>query len=142
MARISIIHGPNLNLLGTREPGIYGDLTLAEIDHRIREEASGHEIRTFQSNSEGAIIDRIHEALGWADGILLNPGAYTHTSYAIRDAIASVAVPTVEVHLSNIEEREDFRRISVTKDVCIAQVHGHGWKSYLVGLDKLLDHLG
>jgi 3-dehydroquinate dehydratase-2 len=142
MARISVIHGPNLDLLGVREPGVYGDLTLGEIDVRIREEAPGHEIRSFQSNSEGAIIDRIHDALGWADGIVINPAAYTHTSYAIRDAIAAVSIPTVEVHISNIEEREPFRRVSVIEDACIARIHGHGWRSYVLGIEALLEHLG
>lgn len=137
--KLLILHGPNLNLLGTREPSLYGALTLAEIDQRLREYATaqGIELRAFQSNSEGALIDAIHEAQEWADGIVINPGAYTHTSYAIRDAIAAVGVPTVEVHLSNIHAREPFRHRSVIAPVCVGQIAGFGWQSYLLGLEAL-----
>ena len=134
-----MIHGPNLNLLGEREPEMYGSMTLAQINQALREFANslGVEIRCFQSNHEGTIIDKLHEERHWAQGIVINPGAYTHYSYAIRDAIASIAVPTVEVHLSNIKKREPFRRKSVIAPVCIAQVSGLGWKSYIEGIKEL-----
>jgi 3-dehydroquinate dehydratase-2 len=142
--KILIIHGPNLNLVGTREPDIYGSLTLQEMDERLQAYAVGKrlELRSFQSNHEGAIVDAIQEAVNWADGLIINPGAYTHYSYAIRDAIAAVNLPTVEVHLSNIHAREDFRHISVIAPVCIGQISGFGWRSYLLGLDALLMELG
>jgi 3-dehydroquinate dehydratase-2 len=140
--RIDVIHGPNLNLLGEREPSIYGTLTLDEINARIAEHASDCEVRMFQSSSEGAIIDRIHEARKWADGIILNAGAYTHTSYAIRDALASVGLPAVEVHLTNVHGREPFRGVSVLAPACIGQISGFGWRSYALGLDALLGHIG
>lgn len=137
--RILILHGPNLNLVGAREPEVYGALTLAEVNRRLRDYAAQQdtELRTFQFNSEGAIIDAIHEAWSWADGIVINPGAYTHTSYAIRDAIAAVGVPTVEVHLSNVHAREEFRHKSVIAPVCVGQIVGFGWRSYLLGLEGL-----
>ncbi len=137
---ILVINGPNLNLLGTREPEIYGHETLDEIMSWLAEQpaAQGHSLNYFQSNHEGAIIDRIHQALDQADGILINPGAYTHYSYAIRDALAGVGLPAVEVHLSAIDQREPFRRTSVIKDVCISQMAGKGKESYRQGLDYLL----
>ena len=143
MSRILVIHGPNLNLLGQRDPNVYGRITLAEIDKRLRQaaELAGSDLQTFQSNHEGAIIDVIQQAAEWAGGLLINPGAYTHTSYAIRDAIAGVALPAVEVHLSNIHARERFRHRSVIAPVCIGQVAGFGWHSYLLGLRALLDYL-
>jgi len=141
--RILCIHGPNLNLLGMREPDVYGAVTLEEVDRRLQEyaHARGLELRVFQSNHEGAIIDAIHEAAGWADGLLVNPGAYTHYSYAIRDAIAAVKLPAVEVHLSNIHAREPFRHTSVIAPVCLGQIAGFGWHSYVLGLQALSHHL-
>ena len=143
-AKILVIHGPNLNLLGTREPEVYGAITLEEINKRLWAYAAdkGIEVRTFQSNHEGAIIDAIHQAVGWADGLVINPGAYTHYSYAIRDAIAAIGLPTVEVHLSNVQAREDFRCLSVIAPVCLGQIAGFGWQSYVLGLEALLMKLG
>jgi len=137
--RILVLHGPNLTLLGTREPDVYGALTLTEINRRLREYAARQNIdlRTFQSNSEGAMIDAVHEAANWAQGIVINAGAYSHTSYALRDAIAGVALPAVEVHLSNVHAREEFRHVSVIAPVCVGQIVGFGWHSYLLGLEAL-----
>jgi 3-dehydroquinate dehydratase-2 len=136
---ILVVHGPNLNLLGEREPTVYGTLTLAELDERIRAHAAGRcEIRTFQSNHEGALLDALHEARRYAEGIVINPGAYGHTSYALRDAIAGINVPTVEVHLSDVEAREPFRRISTIAEVCVAKISGRGPKSYFDAIDLLL----
>lgn len=137
--KLLIIHGPNLNLLGEREPEIYGKLTLKELDQKIKKHAQSRKImtRTFQDNSEGALIDFIHKNRKWASGIVINPGAYTHYSLALRDAIAAVNLPTIEVHLSDISKREEFRRHSVIKDVCITQISGQGVNSYLLAIDHL-----
>ena len=139
MSNIGVIHGPNLNLLGVREPSVYGTVTLTDIDRQIAEAAGpGHSVRTFQSNSEGALVDKLHEWREWADGIILNPGAYTHTSVALRDAIAAVGLPVVETHLSNIHAREEFRHTSLTAPVCLGQICGFGANSYLIALQGLL----
>ncbi|MCB0072406.1 MAG: type II 3-dehydroquinate dehydratase, partial [Caldilineaceae bacterium] len=139
MATIALIHGPNLNLLGTRETHIYGDMTLAKIEAALREQFADHEIRSLQSNHEGALIDFIHEARDWADGLVMNPGAFTHYSYALRDAVAAVKLPAVEVHLSNIHAREAFRHTSVIAPVCVGQICGFGWRSYALGIEAILD---
>lgn len=142
MTNILVLHGPNLNLLGTRERSIYGSVTLETIDRELKAVAApDNQIRTVQSNHEGVLIDEIQGARGWADGILINPGAYTHYAYAIRDAVAGVALPTVEVHLSNVHSREEFRHRSVIAPVCVGQISGFGWRSYLLGLQGLLSYL-
>ncbi len=143
MWHIQVIHGPNLDLLGKREPDVYGRLTLAEIDERLRAYAVERsiELRTLQSNHEGAIVDAVHQAIEWADGLVINPGAYTHYSYAIRDALSGVGLPAVEVHLSNIYAREPFRQVSVIVPVCIGQIVGFGWLSYRLGVEALIGWL-
>ena len=139
---ILIINGPNLNLLGEREPEIYGNDTLEELMMWLETSSDGrnHKFKFYQSNHEGNLIDTIHDERQWANGMIINPGALSHYSYAIRDAISSTGIPTVEVHLSHIMDREDFRKISVIKDVCISQVYGLGKKSYLEGL-KILNEI-
>jgi len=141
--KILIIHGPNLNMLGKREPDIYGATTLGEIDTALEVKAKelGVEISTFQSNSEGEIVSTIQDAMSNFDGIVINPGAYTHTSVAIRDAILSSGLPVVEVHISNIYKREDFRQKSFVSGVALGVISGFGINSYFLGLSGLLEHL-
>ncbi len=142
--RVLVLHGPNLNLLGTRESEIYGTVTLEEIDRRLvaRAEELGIAVRSAQSNLEGELVSRIQEAGGWADAILINPGGYSHTSVAIRDAIAAVDVPTVEVHLSNPAAREEFRHVDVVGGACVGVISGFGWRSYLIGLEAVAQDRG
>ena len=139
--KILIINGPNLNLLGIREPDIYGSESLSDIENWLNDqpESDGHSITWFQSNHEGELIDFIPGAMGNVGGIVINPGAFTHYSYAIRDAISAINVPTVEVHLSDINTREDFREISVIKDVCLDQISGLGKIGYLKGIQRLIN---
>jgi 3-dehydroquinate dehydratase-2 len=134
-----VIHGPNLNLLGTREPEAYGLTTLADIDREIEDRARelGVQVRIVQSSSEGDIVDEIHRAMGWASGIVINPAAYSHYSIAIRDALAAVAIPAVEVHLTNIHAREPFRQDSVVSGVVRGVITGLGPKGYVYALDFL-----
>lgn len=140
---VLVLHGPNLNLLGRREPGIYGSMTLDEINHLLEQEGQKLQCQVFalQSNHEGALVDAIHDALGQHQGILINAGAYTHTSVALRDALSAVAIPTVEVHLSNIYRRETFRHHSYIAPVAIGQISGFGAESYRLGLQALVHHL-
>jgi 3-dehydroquinate dehydratase-2 len=141
--KILVIHGPNLNLLGKREPEIYGRTTLDEINSTLKKEAEtlGIEVEFFQSNSEGEIVTRIQEATGKFDGLVINPAAYTHTSVAIRDAIVSTDIPTVEVHISNVYKREEFRRKSFISGVVVGVISGFGVDSYLLGLRGLINYL-
>jgi 3-dehydroquinate dehydratase-2 len=136
MAKVLVIHGPNLNMLGKRETGVYGTATLDEINDAVRTAAKelGADVTFFQSNSEGMLIDKIHEASGRYDAIIINPGGYTHTSVSLRDAIAAVALPTIEVHMSNIYSREEFRHHSYITPVAAGQISGFGVNSYLLAL--------
>ena len=140
--KILVINGPNINMLGIREPGIYGKQTfgdlLALIDATAREE--GLTIEQFQSNWEGAIVDKIQESLGKVDGIVINPAAYTHTSVALLDAVKAVSIPTVEIHISKVEEREDFRQVSFIRQACIGTITGLGTDGYLRAIDRLEAH--
>lgn len=141
--RILVLHGPNLNLLGTREPQVYGNHTLDELNDQIKKfcQNEGIHLEIFQSNSEGVLIDKLHQKRKQVDGIVINPGAYTHYSYAIRDSISAVGLPAVEVHLSDIKNREDFRSESVIAPVCIEQIYGLGIESYTTGIKKLINYL-
>jgi 3-dehydroquinate dehydratase-2 len=141
MNAVLVLHGPNLNLLGTREPEIYGSITLSQIDDRLKAEASRHgiEIKCVQSNHEGVLIDEIQNAPSWATGIIINPGGFGHTSVAIRDAIAAVNLPTIEVHVSNVHGREPFRHRLVLSGVCRGVITGLGWRGYLFALDSLIE---
>ena len=144
MLRLLVLHGPNLNLLGTREPSVYGQMSLPEIDKSIARRGGelGIAVQTKQSNVEGELVTWIQNARGHFDGIIINPAAYTHTSIAIRDAIAAVALPTVEVHLSNIHQREEFRHHSFIAAVALGQIAGFGPTGYLLALEALTAHLG
>ena len=137
--QIAVIHGPNLNMLGVRDPDIYGQDTFADIEQRIRDHAAavGLGVRSFQSNSEGALIDFVQDSMNWANAIVVNPGAYTHYSYALRDALADTRLPVVEVHVSNIHTREEFRSRSVIAPIASGQITGFGTRSYLLALDAV-----
>jgi 3-dehydroquinate dehydratase II len=137
---ILLLHGPNLNLLGTRQPEVYGNMTLNDVNEAVKKHIEPYEIemRAQQSNHEGELVDILHDARNWADGVVFNAGAYTHTSLALRDAISAINLPVIEVHLSNIHAREEFRHHSMLAGVCIGQVAGFGWHSYILGVDALL----
>ena len=141
MKKYLIINGPNLNMLGIREPGVYGSETLDSVCEKIRKKAAALDVETdfFQSNVEGEIINIIHSAMGKYAGIIINPGAFTHYSYAIRDAIASINLPVIEVHISNVHKREEFRHHSVTAPVCVGQLCGLGTNGYIYALEALVD---
>ncbi len=141
--KILILHGPNLNLLGTREPEIYGAMTLNDINAKLVElgKSLGAQVKCLQSNHEGALIDALHDARTWANGVVFNPGGYTHTSVALRDAITAIEIPVIEVHLSNVYAREKFRHKSLISAVCKGKISGFGWKSYVLGLRALVDLL-
>lgn len=142
--KIMVLNGPNLNMLGIREPEVYGNATYADLEAYIEDygESKGIEVTVLQSNSEGELIDFIHHALGNYDAIVINPGAYTHYSYAIHDALASVNIPAVEVHISNIHKREEFRHKSVTAPACIGQITGLGFCGYGLAIDYLTREVG
>ncbi len=141
--KIMVLNGPNLNMLGIREPQVYGNATYADLETYIEgyAESKGIDVTVLQSNCEGELIDFIHHALGNYDGIVINPGAYTHYSYAIHDALASVNIPAVEVHISNIHKREEFRHKSVTAPACIGQITGLGFRGYLLAVDYLKEEV-
>jgi len=137
--KVLVLHGPNLNLLGSREPDVYGSLTLAEVEGKVRERAAelGAEVEFSQSNAEGELIDRIQAAPKDFDAIVFNPGGYSHTSVAIRDAVAAIQIPTIEVHLSNPSAREEFRKIDLVAGACAGVVAGFGWRSYVMALEAV-----
>jgi len=139
--KILILHGPNLNLLGTREPEVYGSLSLDDINSKLIELGGklGVEVKCLQSNHEGMLIDALHDAQTWASGVVFNPGGYTHTSVALRDAILAIQIPVVEVHLSNVYAREEFRHVSMISAVCKGKVVGFGWRSYALALRALAE---
>lgn len=141
MYPVLVLHGPNLNLVGQREPEVYGHLSLTEINRRLVSTGQelSLEVRTIQSNSEGTLIDALHSAREWAAGVVLNPGGYTHTSVALRDAVSAIELPVVEVHLSNIHRREEFRWRSLISPVCVGTIAGFGWRSYLLALHALAE---
>jgi 3-dehydroquinate dehydratase-2 len=143
LKKILVLHGPNLNWLGKREPKVYGRQTLADLNRLLTEyaEKADLQLKIFQSNGEGQLIDTIQEESAWAEAILINPGAYTHYSYALRDALAGVELPVVEVHLSNIHSREEFRHISVIAPIAVGQICGFGFDSYLLGLQAIQNRL-
>ena len=143
MMKILILHGPNLNLLGAREPEIYGSMTLEDINNKLIELGNelGAEVKCLQSNHEGALIDALHDARMWANGVVFNPGGYTHTSVALRDAITAIEIPVIEVHLSNVYAREEFRHKSLISAVCKGKILGLGWRSYTMGLRALVETL-
>jgi 3-dehydroquinate dehydratase-2 len=137
---ILVLHGPNLNLLGEREPEVYGTMTLAQLNAKLKAHAKRQKatLKIFQSNHEGALIDLIHKHRRWAKGLVFNPGAYSHYSYALRDAVSAARIPTIEVHLSDISKREDFRKVCVIAPACLAQISGKGTGSYLEAIERLL----
>ena len=138
--KILVLHGPNLNLLGTREPEVYGSMTLDDINQKMIElgKELGVEVTCLQSNHEGALIDALQDARTWVSGVVFNPGGYTHTSIALRDAISAIQIPVIEVHISNVYAREEFRHVSMISAVCKGKVVGFGWKSYELGLRGLM----
>jgi len=142
MPSVLVLNGPNLNLLGLREPGVYGSTTMEDINNRMIElgKELGIEVRCFQSNHEGALIDALHDARNWAAGVVFNPGGYTHTSVALRDAISAIKIPVVEVHISNVHAREEFRHHSMISAVCAGTISGLGVQSYLLGLRGLVEN--
>ena len=142
--KILVINGPNINMLGIREPDIYGAETFAALCEKVKTHAAelGAEVELYQSNHEGDLVDKIQQAYGSADGIVINPGAYTHTSIAILDAVKSVMIPTVEVHISKVEEREDFRQVSFIRLACVKTITGHGINGYLEAMDFLAENYG
>jgi 3-dehydroquinate dehydratase-2 len=141
--KILILHGPNLNLLGTREPEVYGSMTLEDINNKLIDlgKELGAEIKCLQSNHEGALIDALHDARTSANGVVFNPGGFTHTSIALRDGISAIQIPVIEVHLSNVYAREEFRHVSMISAVCKGKVVGLGWRSYALGLRALVELL-
>ncbi len=143
MKEILVLHGPNLNLLGLREPEIYGSLSLEELDERLIQigEKLDLAVRTYQSNLEGELINALHDAVSYASGVVFNPGGYTHTSVALRDAVAGISLPVIEVHLSNVYAREEFRHKSMIAPVCVGKIAGFGWRSYQLGLLAMADIL-